>query len=230
VRTGLIHDIKPSDGASRAQLAMYSVLRTLVASACHILWRVRVKGLANVPKSGAYVVSPVHRSNVDTPLACLVTRRRLRYMGKDSLWKYKWSAWFFTTMGGFPVHRGTADRHALRQCVDAVQGGEPLVVFPEGTRRSGPVVEELYEGAAFVSVRTGVPIVPVGIGGSEWAMPATSRFIRPVKITMIVGRPIYPPSTADGRGSRRQVHELTEDLRKELQVLFDEAQAAAGRA
>ncbi len=68
----------------------------------------------------------------------------------------------FTALGGFPVHRGTADREALRLGEEAIRAGEALVIFPEGTRRSGPVVEPLFEGAAFVAMRAGVPIVPVG--------------------------------------------------------------------
>ena len=60
-----------------------------------------------------------------------------------------------------------------------LERGEPLVLFPEGTRRSGPVIENLHEGAAYLSSRTGAPIVPVGIGGSERAMAKGKRLPRP---------------------------------------------------
>jgi 1-acyl-sn-glycerol-3-phosphate acyltransferase len=149
-------------------------------------------------------------------------------LGKDSMWKYRWSAWFFNTMGGIPVHRGTPDREALRRSEAAVLAGEPIVIFPEGTRESGPVIEDIFQGAPFVALRTGAPIIPVGIGGSERAMPRHARMIRPAKVRIVIGPPIHPPARADrGRGSRRQVQELTDRLHAELQRLFDEARAAA---
>lgn len=214
---------------SRFGRAGYAFVRAVVAGFARLFWRLRVDGRQNVPAAGAFILSPVHRSNVDTPLASCVTRRRMRFLGKDTMWKYRWSAWFFTTLGGFPVHRGTPDREALRNCEAALRRGEPVVVFPEGTRRSGPVVEDIFEGAAYLAVRTGVPIVPVGIGGSEMAMPKGAKMLRPVRIRMIVGPPIHPPARQDGgRGSRRQVHELTEQLHGELQGLFDRARTAVG--
>jgi 1-acyl-sn-glycerol-3-phosphate acyltransferase len=79
-----------------------------------------------------------------------------------------------------------------------------------------------------VAVRTGVPIIPVGIGGSEGAMPKGARMLRPVKVSIVVGPPLFPPPREEGgRGSRRQVHELTGRLHAELQRVFDQAQALA---
>jgi 1-acyl-sn-glycerol-3-phosphate acyltransferase len=215
----------------RAALAWYAFARGLVEVVCRLYWRVEIRGGANVPPSGAYVIAPVHRSNIDTLLAGCLTRRRIRFMGKDSLWKYKWSGALFSSLGAFPVHRGTPDREALRVCEEAVRSGEPAVLFPEGTRQSGPTLQPLFEGAAFVAARAGVPIVPVGIGGSEWAMPKGSKRIRPVKVVMVVGEPLAVPARQSGsRVSRRAVAELTQDLAARLQVLFDEALQAAGRA
>ena len=208
----------------RADLLLYRVARALVAGLSRLLWRPKVIGRDKVPTSGAFVLAPVHRSNIDTFLVAVLTKRRLRYMGKDSLWKIGWVGALFSALGAFPVHRGSADREALRRCIDVIGEGEPLVIFPEGTRQSGPMVQPLFEGAAYVAARTGVPIVPVGIGGSERAMPKGSKMVRPVKTVLIVGDPILPP-TGDGRVPRRAIHELTEQLSKQLQVLFDEAQA-----
>src|SRR3546814_5503499 len=74
----------------------------------------------------------------------------MRYMGKDSIWKSRLLGRFVTMLGAFPVHRGSADRDALKACTDIVSGGSPLVMFPEGTRQSGPKVEELFDGTAYV--------------------------------------------------------------------------------
>ncbi len=213
----------------RADVVFYRVIRGLVNAFARVFWRLTIEGSENLPAEGPFVVAPVHRSNIDTPLVSLVSRRRLRFMGKDSLWKHQPWAWFFSALGGFPVHRGTADREALRQCIEVIEGGEPLVVFPEGTRQEGPIVQELFDGAAYIASRTGVPVVPVGIGGSERAMPRGSKGLRPVKIHIVVGKPLEPIRTPEGgRVPRRAVAELTATLHTEIQQLFDQARIRAG--
>jgi cytidylate kinase len=228
-----IHGAYRPEDKGRAGRAFDRFLYWFCRGAIHLFargyWRLTIRGAENLPASGPYVVAPVHRSNIDTPLVGCITTRRLRFMGKDSLWKHRASARFLSALGGFPVHRGSADRDALRRCIEVIAGGEPLVLFPEGTRQAGPLVQELFEGAAYVATRTGVPIVPVGIGGSERAMPKGAKGLRPVRIAIVVGRPLYPEERDDGRrGSRRAVKELTQRLHEELQALFDAAQVQAG--
>lgn len=214
--------------ATRSQLLLYWLCRKFLVVFSRLYWREKFVGKEHVPE-GAFVLAPVHRSNIDTPLVAGVTRRRLRYMGKDSIWKRRPAAWLVSALGAFPVKRGTADRAALRRCLEVLAEGEPLVVFPEGGRRSGPLVGEITEGAAYLAIRAGVPIVPVGIGGSERAMTKGSPMLRPVRCAVVIGPPIHPePGKEPGRASRRAVRELTEKLRLELQRLFDEAQVLAG--
>ena len=103
------------------------------------------------------------------------------------------------------------------------------MLFPEGTRQSGPIVQPLFAGPAFVALRANVPIVPLGIGGSEKAMPKGAKWAGPARIALAVGRPIWPPPAAEGgRVSRRVVQEFTDRLHAELQEVFDTAQALAG--
>ena len=70
-------------------------------------------------------------------------------------------------MGAFPVNRERPDRRALRNCEEALVHGDPVVMFPEGRRKAGPVVEDLQEGPAWVACRYRVPIVPVGLGRTD---------------------------------------------------------------
>jgi 1-acyl-sn-glycerol-3-phosphate acyltransferase len=225
VEPAVRHDVRPPTRSSRA---FYGLGRNLVVMFCRLWFREEIRGTEHVPATGPFILAPVHRSNTDTLLVAGVTGRRLRYMGKASLWKYRWSAWLLTALGGFPVHRGSADREALRICREVLEQGEALVMFPEGTRQSGPVVGELFDGPAYLAARMGVPIVPVGIGGSERAMPVGSRFLRPVRCVTIVGPPIHPEPSTSGRVPRSAVRRLSERVREEIQRLFDEAQVAAG--
>jgi len=191
-------------------------------------WRLRIKGKENIPSTGPFVLAPVHRSFIDFSLTSSITKRRMRYMGKDSLWKVSLFGKFISALGAYPVRRGGADREALKRTIEVLEGGEPVVIFPEGTRQSGPKVNDLFEGAAYVATKVGVPIVPVGIGGSEHALRKGKKLPRPVKVAIVVGDPIPPPPASEsGRTSRRAVHELTLRLRDEIQRLFDEAQELA---
>src|SRR3546814_11803048 len=105
----------------------------------------------------------------------------MRFMGKHTMWKYSLPGKFFDAMGGIPVHRGSADREAMRSPVTALGYGSPVVMFPEGLRRTGPVLADLFDGPAFVPWRTGVPLLPLGLGGSGAAMPRGSQWIKPAK-------------------------------------------------
>jgi 1-acyl-sn-glycerol-3-phosphate acyltransferase len=208
---------------------LYRVIRGALVGLSRLWFRLEVVGKDKVPASGPFVLAPTHRSNIDFFLVAALTRARMRYMGKDSLWKFAPLGRFIAILGAFPVRRGSADRESLRTCMQVIENGEPLVLFPEGQRREGDAVADVFDGAAYVAARTGVPLVPVGIGGSHKAMPKGARFIRPTKIVLVVGDPIFPPKgEGTGRVPRRVVRELTEQLRTELQSLYDDARRRVG--
>lgn len=215
---------------SRGQRLIYVVVRTIALGLLKLYFRVEVEGARNLPPSGACIIAPAHRSNLDAVLIQAVTSRQARLMGKDSLWRAgRFWAWLLTALGGFPVARGTADRVALRAAQGMLERGEPLVLFPEGTRQSGPRIQPLFDGPAFLAARTGAPIIPVGIGGSESAMGKGSKIPKPRKITIVFGAPLLAPEPDGRRIPRRRIQELTTDLYGRVQGLFDEAQRRAGQ-
>lgn len=209
---------------------LYRVLRAVVRFISRVYWRVEVEGEEHVPLTGPVIVAPVHRSFMDFLIAAGVSRRKLYYMAKDDLWHSPRFGRFLDSVGAFPVNRSGTDRLAIERAQAVLERGDALILFPEGTRRTGPVVEDLHEGAAFLAARTGAPIVPVGIGGTAEAMPKGSKIVRPVKVHVVVGPPLPAPARSErGRVPRHQVHELTEQLREQLQRLYDLAQGRAGR-
>ena len=209
---------------------IYRFLRVLVRALNRILFRTTVEGADRVPDRGPVIIAPVHRSFIDFFVASEVTTRKLHYMAKDSLWRNGALARILPSVGAFPVHRESADREALRRAQQVLDAGEVLILFPEGERRIGPVIEDLHEGVAFLAARTGATVVPVGIGGSASVMPKGNRLPRPRHIHLIVGRPISPPPrTGGGRVSRSTIHQLTEELNASLQDLYDRSVAVTGR-
>ena len=227
-RVGAKVEYKPP---TRGSLLFFAVCRAIAATICRLFCRVTVEGRENLPASGPYVFAPVHRSYVDWIVLACISRRRVRFMAKDTLWSSRFVGWLLEALGTFPVHRGSADRAAFSLCVKILAEGEPCVLFPEGQRRSGPVVEDLLGGAAYVAARARVPIVPVGIGGSERVMQKGKALPRPYKVHIVVGRPIYPLATESGsRVPMRVVKEITAQLQGDIQELFDRAQRRAGAA
>ncbi|MFM2076115.1 MAG: hypothetical protein RJA49_5 [Actinomycetota bacterium] len=206
----------------------YFTVRNLVTGFCLLWCRMKVEGKEHVPADGIFILAPTHRSILDTPISSGVTRRRMRFMGADKWWSNERFGKLLSLLGGFPVTRGSADREALKRCISLLEGGEPLVLFPEGERKSGPLVQPLFEGAAYIAAKTGAPIVPVGIGGSERAMPKGAKFIYPRKLHVIVGEPITVPTTGTAKEQREAMRAATVQLHDEMQRLFDLAQTRSG--
>ena len=207
-------------------MTFYRFARAVVLSVCKVVFRVRVVGADRVPTSGAYIVAPSHRSIFDIPFAAFITRGPIRFLAKDDLFANPLAAKFLDALGAVKVERGTADRGALRVLEAALREGSPVAIFPEGTRKQGAEIAELFDGAAFLSVKLGVPIVPVGIGGSEHILPKGKVFPRIHRVAVSVGRPIVPP-VLEGRARRAAAGRLTEELQLELQRCFDDAERLA---
>jgi len=200
----------------------YRICRAIFFTIVGLWFRPKVTGRANIPADGPVILAPVHRSFADFGFSAFVTRRKLFFMAKDSLWKNRFLGWLLLTLGAFPVHRESADREALAHAEEVLRRGQLLVLFPEGMRQEGPVIGELAEGAAFLAARTGAPIVPIGIGNSDVAMPKGRRIPKPLRIRIVVGEPLSPPArTEGGRVSRSKVHATTDELRERIQAVYD---------
>jgi 1-acyl-sn-glycerol-3-phosphate acyltransferase len=213
---------------TRYQYSFYGFCRALLSGAIRTLWRVKITNREGLPAQGPYVLAPSHRSMFDIFVLACPTRRRLRFMGKRELFEIPVLGALFRALGGFPVDREGADRAALRSALAMLEAGEPVVMYPEGTRGHGPVLGEMHDGASYLAARAGVPIVPVGIGGTEEILPTGKVFPRFLhRIAVVVGDPIPPPP----RGAavkRANVVELTNKVRVGLQAVFDESLVRAG--
>jgi 1-acyl-sn-glycerol-3-phosphate acyltransferase len=202
----------------------YRVVRFLVVGYVRVVYRVRLFGQSHVPTSGAYIIAPAHRSMLDIPLASAISTRRIRFMGKAPLFRVPVLGWIFRALGGFPVERDGGDVGPVRDSLRILEAGEPLVVYPEGSRQHGREIADLQPGAAYLSAKTGVPIVPVGIAGAEETFRTKSgRFPGFGRIVVVVGEPILPPPRAGSVVKRSAVDELSGTLHERLQKLIDEA-------
>jgi 1-acyl-sn-glycerol-3-phosphate acyltransferase len=205
-------------------MLFYKIIRPFVTGIPRLLWRVRMVGEDRLPKSGGYVLAPSHRSMMDIPFAAAVTTRRLRFMGKQSVFKIPVLGTVFTWLGGFPVQRDGTDRKAVRDSLALLEAGEVLCVYPEGSRQHGPKIQPLQPGAAYLALRAGVPIVPVAINGAEEILRTKKDPIpRFGRVAIVIGEPIQPEARTTGVVPRDKVDALTAQLSDALQTVFDEA-------
>ncbi len=218
-RASARHEVAP---LSRWERVVYRCIRFVLEVICRTFWRMEVTGRDRLPAAGPFILSPVHRSNIDFLVVGASLPRIMRFMAKDGIWKVESVGRFLEHMGAFPVNRERPDRGALRNCEEALALGDPVIMFPEGRRMAGEVVEEMQDGPAWVACRSRVPIVPMGLGGTDEAMPIGAKMVRPVKLRVVFGEPIYPDVPASGRVPRHSVSELTERLRTEVQRCYDE--------
>ncbi|MDA8070651.1 MAG: lysophospholipid acyltransferase family protein [Actinomycetota bacterium] len=204
--------------------AMYRRLRGVVHGINRVCWRVEVHGAEHVPASGPVILAPVHRTIVDFFVVSEVTPRKIFYMAKEEIWRSPYLGSLVGSLGAFPVHRSGTDRLALDRAQTVLNRGDVLILFPEGTRRQGPVVAEILEGAPFLAARTGAPVVPIALSGTDRVVPPGSTVPRPAKIHVVVGPPLPPPERSErGRVPRHQVHAMGEALRAALQEQYDRA-------
>jgi 1-acyl-sn-glycerol-3-phosphate acyltransferase len=205
-------------------MLFYRIVRPMVTTICVVLWRTRVVGKENLPRDGGFLLAPSHRSMMDIPFAAVVTNRRIRFMGKQSLFSLPVIGPIFTWLGGFPVARDGTDRKAVRDSVEMLRSGEVLCVFPEGTRQNGPKIQPLQPGAAYLALRSGVPIVPIGMAGTEEILRASQTPIpRFGRVVLVVGAPIVPDVLTGTLVPRDRVDALSARVGDEMQRVFDDA-------
>lgn len=202
--------------------ATYVICRGLVTVLAKILFRPNIEGAERIPVNGPVIIAPIHRSNADFAVSVFLSPRKVFFMAKHNLFSVPILGPLLIRVGAFPVRRGSADRESMGRAEEVLRRGQALVLFPEGTRKQGLAVEPLHDGAMFVAARTGAWVVPVGIGGTERAMPHGAKLPRRVKVHVIVGEPIAPP-LSEGRVSRSQIAAKTEELRAALEKVYQEA-------
>lgn len=215
-------------GERQSSLVLYRVARGLLRIVVNPYLRLRAENVQVLDLPGATVLAPVHRSNLDSALLATQSSRRIRALGKESLFTTPGVSYLCAALGAIPVRRGEADRDALKAAKALLDAGETMIVFPEGGRQKGAVVAELFDGAAWLAARTGARVIPVGIAGTGAALPEGSRWLRRSTVAIVAGDPIAAPvGDGGGRVTRQQLQAFTAELADQLQKAQDRAEDLA---
>lgn len=197
-----------------------------VALLCRVVLRctvrIRVEGLENVPRDGALIVAPNHISNIDPPLIGgwlgPALDRRPRFMAKEQLFKGV-IGWFMRSQGVIAVKAGGSDVEAYRTARGLVEAGEVMVIFPEGTRSKDGRLGRPKPGVTLLASRHDVPVLPVGISGSDDFLRRGQRMPHfGARVVVRIGKP-YQPVAERGGDRRAALAQADEELMRRIAAL-----------
>ena len=206
-------------------MSSHSIFYFLAKNSFHAVFslynRLQVVGREHIPDCPVIVASN-HVSNIDPPLIGGIFPRRLRYLAKESLFRNPVLGFLIASLGAIPVTREDRQRAGvvLKLLLDQLQQGESILLFPEGSRSKDGKLQPLEGGAAFRSVKSGVPILPVYIRGSRDVCPPGSSFPHPAKLQVRFAAPLsFDPGLKSDREKRDL---LMKRLDETLHALGDE--------
>ena len=178
-----------------------------------------VEGREHVPKRGPVILAANHRSFLDSIFIPLVVHRRVTFVAKAEYFDDRKTAWFFRGCGQIPIRRegGSASERALASATDVLEQGKVFAIYPEGTRTRDGLLHKGHTGVARLALRCKVPIVPIGLVGTDDVQPVNARMPRLFRrVTIRFGEPI-DPARHDGRDhDRLALRELTDEVMYEI--------------
>ncbi|MEQ8843021.1 MAG: lysophospholipid acyltransferase family protein [Acidimicrobiales bacterium] len=178
------------------------------------------QGLANVPTHGGVIFAANHLSFIDSVLLMYSCRRQVTFLGKAEYLTMPATRRLFPAAGMIPVDRsGKSVGRSLGLAIDRLKAGEIVGIFPEGTRSRDGLLHEGHVGVAHLALKSGAPIVPVGIIGSDAAMPADSLLPRRSPITVRFGAPIDLGRWTGCRPTGAVKREITDEVMDTIAVL-----------
>ncbi len=146
-------------------------------------------GSENIPATGPVIFAPIHVSHTDPPSIACGCSRRMRFMSKAEMFEHKFLGWLISSLGAFRVNRGEGDTESMRTAIELLNHGEAILIFPEGTRGDGKVMQPISRGVSVLAKKTNAQVVPVGLIGTLERMPKGSSKLHRSVVTVVYGKP-----------------------------------------
>jgi 1-acyl-sn-glycerol-3-phosphate acyltransferase len=197
---------------------LYWILRFLAFLFFKLFFGLEVEGKRNIPYSGAFILASNHASYLDPAVLASACPYQLNFMARNDLFNIPIFGTLIRSVGTFPVRRNFADIASIKEALRRLGQGRGLLFFPEGTRSFSGVVQRAQPGIGFVAAKSQVPVIPVFVSGTQRALGRGARFIRPAKIKVCFGQPIYPKESNlkdDYRDIARRIMEEIEQIGQE---------------
>lgn len=152
------------------------IVKGAIYAYCKIVYRMKVVGKENIPKSGQVIICGNHKSFLDPPAIEVTCGRYTRFLAKEELTRHKFLKFLGIVFDAILVKRDSKEVTAIKESLKTLKNGDCLALFPEGTRNGLAKGEDVKDGAAFFAVRSGAPVIPCGIKGGEkgnWKLTIT---------------------------------------------------------
>jgi 1-acyl-sn-glycerol-3-phosphate acyltransferase len=203
-----------------------------VGLVARLLWKARIEGVEHLPRSGAFIVATNHCSNVDPLMMGWATGNQIgrvvHFMAKSEMRRWPVIGWLASQAGVFFVRRGEGDRAAQRFSLETLAAGKPIAIFPEGTRSRDGRLKPGKRGTALLAMRSGAPVVPAGISGTQRIFPGRSRWPHPSRVVIRFGPPVTLDHVPEGRLDRAALDAGTEQVMSAIESLLPPEQRRAG--
>ncbi|GCE25876.1 1-acyl-sn-glycerol-3-phosphate acyltransferase [Dictyobacter alpinus] len=194
---------------------LYEVIRFIAKAAFFLFARVHLRGRYNVPKKGPYIIASNHISWTDVPLVPSYIPGKVVYMAKEESFHSK-VGWLVRFLGAFPVKRGEGDRQAIRAAQEQLKQKKVFIIFPEGTRSKTHTLGKAHAGLGMIALRSGVPVIPVAIWGSENALKKFGAHV-----TISYGEPMLLKPKGS-KITREDIAEATDEVMKRIAEMLPE--------
>jgi len=201
---------------------LYPAARAVLTPIFKTLWRVKVHGLEHVPATGGAIFCPNHTSVIDSFFLPLVLPRRITFVGKAEYMDSWKTRRLFPALGMIPIDRGggSAAERALNTAARVLEDGQFFGIYPEGTRARDGRLHRGHTGPARLALRTGAPIIPVGIIGTREIQPPDAKMPKPFKRAEVhFGRPIHVARYADRADDRMVLRQIIDEVMYEIRGL-----------
>jgi len=208
--------------AAIARASFYWTIKAIAWPVMRVYVRLKVRGLAHVPRTGPCLVVANHASYVDAIVLGSAFPRRITFMITEPIYRMLRLRWFYYMMGTIPIDPDQPDPGALKSAIRILNHHGVVGIFPEGQRMRGGSLGEGKAGAALLAARTAVPVVPAAIIGASRVMPVGAAIPRPLPIQVVFGRPLSFPAWTGRRPSREQIDAFADRMMKAIADLMED--------
>jgi 1-acyl-sn-glycerol-3-phosphate acyltransferase len=218
--------ISPTSGpvipTSRRGSLGYRVMKMTLGRAVRVVFRVKVDGLEQVPDQGPVILAANHLSFMDSIFLAVTSPRPIAFMAKAEYFNQRFTRWLFTATGQIPLRRGSpaSARRALAAASDVLRRDGTVGIFPEGTRSRDGRLHRGHRGPALLAIDAHVPIVPVGLIGTDKVQQPDQRLPRPFKTVHVhYGAPRHPDRFNSEVSRVARVRDVTDTMMRDIATL-----------